>query len=148
MNINREAIYQALFSAVAAIQINGSAVFVTSSRRLQPWNKVPAISQPALFQAETRQVPAANPRIRTRWELYSELYVYVNTGDDPNAVPSSQLNPILDAIDQMFPEQAGALNNLGIANIYDARISGTVEIYENVLAAQSVALIPIRIIAT
>jgi len=139
--MNREAIYAALFAMVSPLD-----GLVTVSRRLRHWSDVPSSETPALFQAQGKQSvarPAANG-LPSKYELDATIYVYVNTVDQ---VPGTVLNPIVDAITQIFdPNPVGAPQMLG-GLVQWARVEGTIETSEGTLGDVEVCMIPIRMLA-
>lgn len=140
----RETIYSTLFSTIQGVS---SLVGIkTISRRLLHWSDVPASEQPALFQVQRHEDPIQQKGLPTNWKLYADLYVYVNTGDDPKASPSIKLNPILDALEALFPPTENNLQTLG-GLCSHCWICGRIETSEGVLGAQEVAIVPIEILA-
>lgn len=141
MNVTREAIYSALFALVSNLP-----GIVTSSRRLRHWTDVSPDEQPALFQAQIRQTAAAHTGAPTKWLLRADLYLYANSGQDPNAVPATALNNLMDAIEAaLAPGPGQTVQNLG-GIVHYCRISGEVMTDEGVLGAQAVAIIPVEIL--
>jgi hypothetical protein len=144
MTSTREAIYSALFALVS-----GLSGFVTTSRRLRHWTDVAPEEKPALFQAQKTQGAAPVTNQPTRWHLYADLFVYVDTGQDPDAVPATLLNNLVDAIDAALSPNpvTAAPQTLGGLVTY-CRISGTILTDEGTLGSQAVAIIPVEILAT
>ena len=62
--------------------------------------------------------------------LSSELWIFSDAGEDPDAVPASALNYLLDAveaaIDPAFNNPGGLRQDLGLHGIIYARIEGEV----------------------
>ena len=144
--IEREPIYLALFELLSDLaEANG---VVTVTRKLRHWADVPASEQPAIFQIQRNEVPEQTRGLPTKWKLNVDIYVYVNSGDDPVESPAKILNPILDALEALFPpsEENGAIQTLGGLASH-CWISGTIETSEGVLGAQEVAIMPIEILA-
>jgi hypothetical protein len=142
MAISREAIYSALWAKVA-----GLAGIVTASRRLRHWDDVSPEEQPALFQTQKEQAPEQKYGLPPKWRLYADLYVYVNSGQDPLAVPAIALNEMIDAIEAAIAADpvSGVQTLGGLAS--HCWINGKIETDEGVLGAQAVAIIPIEILA-
>lgn len=140
--MNREPIYAALYARLAAIP--GLKI---SSRILKHWNDVPAEQQPALFQAQGREVPTTTTGESTRWDLFVDIYVYVRTSG--GQVPGSVLNPIMDAIEASFPlHPVTGKHTLDAPGVEWARIEGAIETDEGTLGDQAVAIVPVHILAT
>jgi hypothetical protein len=143
--MNREAIYSALFSTIQGIAI--TAGVKTIGRRLVHWSDVPSSDQPAIFQVQRHEDPMPHKRgLPTEWKLAADIYVYVNTGQDPHASPAIMLNPILDALDALFPASSENIQTLG-GLVSHCWIAGRIETSEGSLGSQEVAIIPIEILA-
>lgn len=144
--IERETIYLALFELLSDLaETNG---VVTVARKLRHWADVSAVEQPAIFQIQRNEVPTQTRGLPTKWKLNVDIYIYVNSGDDPVASPAKILNPILDALEELFPpsEENGQIQTLG-GLVSHCWISGTIETSEGVLGSQEVAIVPIEILA-
>ncbi len=107
INPTREAVAVALFTQLQT----AGATFAYYSRRPQLWEKTPAF--PALYlgmepQAEsyTYAHDVATPATVT---LNFVAIVYINAGLDPNVIPDTQMNNLLDAIDATLAPQFPAL---------------------------------------
>jgi hypothetical protein len=142
--ITREPIYLALYTLLQTI-----SGFITISRRLKHWADVGQAEQPAIFIIQKNEVPIQARGIPTAWKLNLELYVYVNSGDDPAESPAKILNPLIDAIETLFPasDEDAPIQTLG-GLVSHAWISGTIETSEGVLGQQEVAIIPIEVLTT
>lgn len=147
-DIDREAIYEALFQAVA-----GCPGVVTAGRRLRHWSDVTPAEQPALFLVQRRELPSTAPGRPTLWRLHADLYLYAHDGGDPSVLPAAQLNPILDAVAASLgtgptgiaePEAGRVLGGLAVACRIDR--AGIVT-DAGKLGAQAVAIVPIEILA-
>ena len=137
--MNREQIYAALFSRVSSIPD-----IVTASRRLKHWNDVPDHEQPALFQSQKDELANARSDLPTVWTFNVELYLYCHSGGNPDAVPATILNPLLDAIEDAFKPDYSGYQTLG-GLVHDCVIDGRIETDEGLLGPQSIAIIPIKI---
>lgn len=137
--MNREQIYAALFNRVKDIP-----GLVTTGRKLKHFADVPPSEQPALFQTQTGEIPNKQVNLPYVFELTAELYVYVNTSSDPDAIPATQLNNILDIItESLKPDWTGyqTLDSL----VFNVVIDGKIETDEGVLGDQAYAIIPVKI---
>lgn len=137
--MNREHIFAALFQQLAIIP--GIA---TASRRLRHWNDVPPDEQPALFLAQGDQIASSDHGMPTIWTMQADVYIYCHSGSDPDSVPSTDVNALLDAVEAALKPDYTGYNTLG-GLVYDARISGQVETDEGLLGQQSIAVVPIKI---
>jgi len=136
--MNREAIYSALFT-----KLQGSANYVTTSRRLLHWNDVQASQQPALFMAQRTEVATTDRGIPTRWTMTVDVYVYART--DGGLAPGPIINPLLDAIENaLAPNAVENAQTLG-GLVSWCRIEGAIETDEGTLGDQLVAIIPITL---
>ncbi len=141
--INREPIYSAVFALLA--DIDGMK---TVSRRLRHWADVHAVEQPAIFQTQTGEIPEQILKIPTKWKLNVCLWVYVNSGDDPTASPAILLNPIIDALEALFPssEEDGPIQTLEGLVSHCWITSPGIETFEGLLGEQEVAKIYLEIL--
>ena len=141
--MNREVVYGGVFDWLHDRVGND---VITWSRRLKHWSDVPEIQQPAVFLAQNGE---QLDRLRAVWTLRMDVYVYVNTGGDEDAVTATEMNRVVDKIaDALRPrrelgETEQTLNGL----VMDCRIEGKIETDAGVLGAQSVAIIPLVILA-
>ena len=141
--MNREAIATALFNLVKT-----APGLVTSSRRLKHWSDVPTAEQPALFQAQGKEVldtstqKLGGPAVH---RLNFEIYLYVKS-TDPLASPATVLNPLLDAVEAALTPTLGTKQTLG-GLAQHAFISGSIETDEGTLGDQAVAIIPVEVLA-
>lgn len=142
--ISREPIYSALF-----VLLQGIAGVNTVSRRLKHWADVGPAEQPAIFQIQKGESPIQKRLLPTVWKLDVDIYLYVNSGDDPTASATELLNPILDAIEELFPpsDEDGRIQTLGDL-VSHCWISGRIETAEGVLGQQEVAIVPLEILTT
>lgn len=144
----REAIYAGLFAKLVA-----ATGVTTSSRKLLHWDKVDRAAMPALFMVQPGETTLRGDRenmmsgLPLAWRAEVKVYVYTSVGDEDAAVPSTLMNQILDAIESVCsPTRPGERNTLG-GLVSDCRINGKIETDEGTMGAQSVAIIPIEIIA-
>ena len=141
--MNREVVYGGVFDW---LHDHVGDDVITWSRRLKHWSDVPEIQQPAVFLAQSGE---QLDRLRAVWTLRMDVYVYANTGGDEDAVTATEMNRVVDKIaDALRPrrelgETEQTLNGL----VMDCRIEGKIETDAGVLGAQSVAIIPLVILA-
>lgn len=141
----REDIFNALFALAQNLTWGTPPrTFAYAQRRVKMWTDVPG--QPAFCQAEhdediqqvTRQLPK-----RT---LSASWMIYHSVGIDPDAIPATETNLILDAIDAVFPsddpDQVQTLDGL----VHYARISGKVFKDPGDLDGQALIIVPISIL--
>lgn len=139
--ISREQIFAALFALSAP-----ASGFVTRSRSIEMWEKVPSELQPALYQSEGRQT-AEGPSLRlTKWTFHAEWTVYAhaaNTSGDVVTLLNTLVDALVVALDPGPAYDAQTLGGL----VTSCRLHGEIETSEGRLGQQAVAIIPLIIIA-
>jgi hypothetical protein len=154
--LGRETIWSAFFALLTPLQANPPTLtspFATVSRRAINFEAVSGVQQPALYLMQRREHVETRARgVPPKWTLYAELFVYVQNQVDqvaPGSGGGQALNPLLDAIEKALQPQTsrGNIQDLG-GLVSRAFIDGEVEIFEGNIINQSVAIIPITIIAT
>jgi hypothetical protein len=139
--MTREPIYAALFEKLRVI-----SSLVTASRKLKHWADVPDIQQPALFQAQKSENVTGMPKFPRVWELAVDVYLYVKTAKDPQAAPSTILNPLMDAVQNALAPDDPKLERCTLGGLVEhCWIEGRVETDEGALGDQAVAIVPILI---
>lgn len=128
--------------------VRQSAGFVTFGRRLEWIQKVAAL--PACYVIETDneydQHGTGFPPIRT---IGAEVWIYAET--DPQQPPETQLNPLLDAIEQAMMTPPGMGQTLG-GLVTHCWIGGEdnqktkIDIFEGHAGNRAAAIIPVRIL--
>lgn len=107
MHANLEDIFAALFAVVQKATINGNPAFVTTSRKFQIWNNVPAGAQPALFQRQGNlRASQAQTYGLTKWGLRCTLWIYCKHSPDSGSIPSQVLNGLVNAVDDILSPRA------------------------------------------
>ena len=141
--MNREAIYGGVFDWLRTHV--GDDVW-TWSRRLRHWNDVSEIEQPAVFLTQSGE---QIDRLCAVWTLRMDVYVYVSVGGDEDAVTATPMNHIVDKIaDALRPRrELGEMEQTLGGLVLDCRIEGKIETDAGVLGTQSVAIIPLVILA-
>jgi hypothetical protein len=139
-NPNREEVAVALFTLLQTVP-----GFVTYSRRPQEWDD--SVNMPALYMGNTAETyeyqhgTATPPHIT----LAFDIFVYIKVGLDPNSIPDTQLNQLIDAIETKLGGFAvnGQAQTLG--GIVDhAWIDGDVHRFPGYLNGQGGALFQIK----
>jgi hypothetical protein len=140
--MQREPIYAALFAL-----LSGIPEIKYSSRRLRAFSDIGCVDQPALFMEQKSDSCAVVTRMPSIWTLSVDLLVYINTGgNDPSVVPSSVMNPIIDAVvARLVPPLHIGDQTLG-GLVQRCRIDGTIEYVEGVQGDQAFAIIPVQIL--
>ena len=138
--MTREPIAVALFT-----KLQGVAQFATASRRLKTWQDVTPADQPALFLASRTELATWQaPGLGVIWQIFFDAYVYVNTGTDQTIAPSTVMNPLLDAIEQVLLPDNLITNKQTLGGLVQhCWIEGRIDTDEGLLGSQGVAIIPI-----
>lgn len=152
----REQIYSTFWNLVSAITIpntfpgvSSTSPFVTKSRLLQHWSKVPAEQQPALFMSQVDEGPTASNQTLSgmpyKWSLRVKLWLYSQRGADDTAIPAISMNPLMDAVMNAIrnPEigERQSLNRL----VYSVRLFGRIVTDEGMLGSQAVSVVPVEL---
>lgn len=147
----RETLYAALFAKFAGLTFSsgGATSFGTTSRRLEHWEEVELEGYPALFMVQATERVVQTRGLPPKWSLGILLYIYVRTlaQQDKTVVPSTLLNPIIDALDTALRHddlQAGTCTLGGLVS--HAWISGPIETSEGNLGDLEVAVVPVEIV--
>jgi len=143
---SREDVFQALFGLTATVSWGSPPRrFLYSARRVKHWDDLPA--QPALCQAEQGEDVAevtGRPPITT---YAANWLIYHDVGKDPDAVPATESNLILDAIQALFPtDDPDRVQTLG-GLVHHCFISGRVFKDPGDLDGQALIVVPIKILA-
>lgn len=152
----REQIYSSFWNLVSSATIPNTppgaayvSPFVTKSRLLLHWSKVPAEQQPALFMTQVGELPTPNKStisgIPYKWSLYVKLWLYSQRAADDVTIPAINMNPLLDGVMNAIrnPEigEPQTLNGLVKAVL----LSGRIVTDEGMLGSQAVAVVPVEI---
>lgn len=149
--MTREPIYEAVYQFFAALTVGGSPAFKLATRKAALWDSVAPEDQPALLQLQRRENANFRKGLPTIWTCEITLYLYVHTdaNNSPDVVPSTLLNPLIDAI-------VGALTIDDLSNncctlgglVSHCAVEGAIEIFEGNLGDQAVATIPIKFLVS
>lgn len=107
MPVSRESIYQALIELSENITWGDSdeKTFLTpmdQRRRVKLFSDVPTTQQPALFQAEHGEQVAQTTGLPYKRTFTATWIIYQATGKDKLAIPATENNLILDAVEAAF----------------------------------------------
>lgn len=153
----REKIYSTFFTLIsnATVPVTPPGVsglaspFVTKSRLLQHWSKIPAEQQPALFMTQVDEGPTSTSQNMSgmpyKWSLRVKLWLYSQRGADDLAIPAVSMNPLMDAVMNLIrnPEigERQSLNRL----VYSVRLFGRIVTDEGMLGSQAVSVVPVEL---
>jgi len=137
----RESIYAALFERLSTIP-----GIKTASRRWRSWDDVSAADSPALFQVQAGESVVQGPNMPAKHEIRVSLYLYARVDQANDSVPTSVLNPLVDAIEaELQPDPIHARQTLG-GLVNHCRIEGDIQTDEGVLGSVAAVIIPILIL--
>ena len=142
--MNREAIYQALFNLITPLTWGAGHSFAFSSRRVKMFSEIPA--WPAVCQAEHDENVVERTGVPTMTTLGAVWLLYHNAGKDKDAIPATESNAMLAAVDALFPaEDEGFRQTLG-GLVHKAAISGRILKEHGDLDGQALLIVPIKIL--
>lgn len=143
MSIVRETYYGTLADKLRSIP--GVRTF---SRRLQHVNDVPAAQQPAIFLAQTGQVPSYQQGRTIMWDLSADIYVYVR--DPKGKEPGPIMNPLMDSIIAVFAPDNAMVNACTFGGLCHKVELGQIATDEGTMGEQAIAIIPVtmRVVGT
>jgi len=125
--------------------------FQTASRRLA--HAAREADMPAMYLLDVGEDHPTRESTRPYFVLiYCELWVFSKAGEDPNAVPSTALNNIIDAIEKVLNPTGsqpggGVRQPLGLNGVLYCRIEGEVQKDPGHDGRLAMAIIPLRISA-
>lgn len=142
MNPTREQIALALFKL-----LSGISAFAYASRRPQLWNE--ATAMPALYMGNPNeeyvyQHGTGSPAHIT---LSFDIFIYINVGLDPNTIPDTQVNNLLDTLETTLGGVAinGQPQTLG-GIVNQAWIEGPVHRVPGYLNGQGMVILTIKVL--
>ena len=141
--MDREAVFNALFVLARTVSWGGQT-FGYASRRVKLFSDLPAL--PALCQAEHDEVHVQTAGLEPKRTLGAAWMIHHATAD-PDAVPASVNNAILDAVETaLAPDSADGCCTLGglVAHCW---IEGEVFKDPGDLDGQALLIVPIKILA-
>jgi len=143
--VTREQISVAFFNLV-----KGAAAFTAVSRRFVHWDQVNETQMPFLTMLKTGEVRARQAEGLPTLTVNAHVFIYMSAGMDPEDVPDSAMNALLDAIDAaVAPSGADAIGGnkqtLGglVSHCYPL---GPVFVDTGDLDGKAVAAIPFQIL--
>jgi hypothetical protein len=139
--VNREVIYTALFNLLQGI--DGIETF---SRILAHWDDVSASQQPALYMTVVSQRAEQVTGLPTKYVLDAKIWLYTHR-DSAGEIPSVAINRILDALDAALKPLPGPSFKQTLGGLVEhCWIDGEIGTDEGTLGAQSVAIVPVRML--
>ena len=121
-----------------------STGFLTTGRRVIPWNQVG--SQPALFLRGVEEDLEYENIVLQVQTIDAEIWIYSNAGQNPNVVPETALNNLMDAVQAAFaPDLPGTYRFTLGQLVHWCRLEGRVIKDPGDASGQAIALMPVRI---
>jgi hypothetical protein len=129
-------------------RLSGAYAFVTASRRNRDPKRIGTSETPCLIllehEEEYERQSAALPPIRA--SLFIAL-IYIDVGNDENAIPAATMNSIRDAIDAALVPDDDATGRQTLGGIvHSCMVDGVVELSSGDLTGKAAATIPIRVV--
>lgn len=145
----REQIYSALFTTLQGTLLAPAGPFKTVSRRWQDPSQLSPADRPCLYQVQKDELSGTSMNgLPIHAKLNVDLVLYTAGDSEPNSVPSTELNTLLDAVEAAIRSGApGIAQTLG-GKVSHCRIEGKIEIVENVLGAMALAVVPVEVLTT
>jgi hypothetical protein len=151
MIASREQILSALFTLLqgatfaSPVGAAGATTWARSSRRMKLWTDVSPAEKPALFMTDHSETAGASSKtLPPSFTIDVDLFVYIDSAD-PDTVPSSDLNVVLDAITAALAPTTGGPQTLG-GLVTACAVEGRIMKDPGDLDGQGLALVPIKIL--
>jgi hypothetical protein len=135
-----------IYAAFAA-KLASAAGFANSNiRRPLPPASVNSGQFPAVFMEQGNAIVTSDfSGVGAKWVLPVDVLIYDQQGSDPNAIPASALNTLVDAVrTALAPDFTGKQTLGGLA--LNCVVTGNVEFMEAKQGQISVAIIPFHIL--
>jgi hypothetical protein len=129
--------------------VNAKAVslttgFLTTGRRVIPWEQVAA--QPALFLRSGDEDLAYHNIILQAQTIAAEVWIYSKAGEDPDAVPETALNNLLDAVQAAFTPDDPQSGRFTLGGLVEwCRLEGKVQKEPGDVGGQAIAAVDVLI---
>jgi hypothetical protein len=145
----REQIYSTLFATLQAALLAPAGPFKTVSRRWQDPTQLSPADRPSLYQVQKDELIATGINgLPLHGKLTVDLVLYTAGDSEPNSVPSTELNLLLDAIEAAIRNATPGIAQSLSGKVSHCRIEGKIEIVENVQGTMALAIVPVEILAT
>ncbi len=147
MTTTREQAAAALFTL-----LSGAYAFQVTSRRFKSWDAIASSQKPAFFLLEHTEEHLRNksqsPALRI---LMCTALIFIADGKDPNVIPDTTVNNIIDSIDPVSggvlkPDNIPAFRQTLGGLVYDCFIEGKISRVPGDVDGQGMIVIPIKII--
>lgn len=145
MNVSRERVFNALFELANGVTWGAPPRgFQYFARRVKLWADL-AGQFPALCQAEHDETVDQVSRLPSKTTLQASWIIYHDAGKDTGAVPATESNLILDAVQALFPGDPENGQTLG-GLVHHCWISGRVFKDNGDLDGVALLIVPIKIL--
>lgn len=140
----REQIMAALFTV-----LSGTSTFITKGRRNRDPEGLKPAQTPALFLVEhddewNRKTGINAPAVRL---LNAKAILYIDTGADENAIPSTFINNALDSMEAAFAPDNLVLGTFTLGGLVRAcHLDGTSTRASGDVTGKGLVVVPIRIL--
>src|SRR5215475_10238858 len=96
----REQLYAALFAVLQGALLTPAGPFKTVSRRWQDPSQVSPADRPSLHQVQKDELTGTSVNgLPLHARMTVDLVLYTAGDSEPNSVPSTELNALLDAVE-------------------------------------------------
>jgi hypothetical protein len=139
--------YNAVAEALLAL-LGDTYPFVVKSRRLRDPERLGLSETPALFLLEhEEEYERASPSMPPKRTLWFVAMVYVDVGDDENAIPVAIINDVLGAFNAALGTENYGHGRLTLGDLaYAAMISGTAAWSSGELTGKAALSVPIAVL--
>jgi hypothetical protein len=145
----REQIYAALFATLQGALLSPAGPFKTVSRRWQDPSQTSPADRPSLYQVQKDEFVGTSVNgLPIHAKMTVDLVLYTAGDSEPNSVPSTELNSLLDAVEAAIRSATPGLSQSLGGKVSHCRIEGKIEVIENVLGSMALAVIPVEILTT
>jgi len=149
--MTREPIYAAILAFFSALTVGGAPAFKLATRKLKTWEDCSPEDQPALLLRQVNELGERRKGLPTKWTGHVALCLYVHTGaqTDDTVIPSTLLNPLVDAIEAAITVDDFNTNSATLGGLVShCAINGDIEYFEGTLGDEAVAIVPIDFVTS
>jgi hypothetical protein len=118
--------------------------FLTTGRRLKYWSDVSA--QPALFLRSGDEDLDYDAAPNQKQTIAAEIWIYSNAGQNPDTVPETALNNLLDAVQAAFAPDDSRTNRFTLNGLVQwCRLEGKIDKDPGDISGQAIAVAEVQI---
>jgi hypothetical protein len=127
-----------------AIAVPMTTGFLTTGRRLKRWSDVEP--QPALFLRSGDEDLEYADSINQTQTIDAEIWIYSNAGQNPDSVPETALNNLLDSVQAAFAPDDPSTNRFTLGGlVFWCRLEGRIEKDPGDTSGQAIAVADVLI---